>query len=638
MEKNKDLKWIQKQYGDGMRDLCRKCFPELLEKEYKGVLQKIFEDNFCQQKELAHDIEEQDMVYEFRTYVYSIADKMIGEKTDDKKIIHSNKTAKELLDEAGYILFDECQTEEDIQKFKKYYAQGEALCTFYGKRLETDRVWFIVKKNVDSIKRENFNNPQREDEYGTSVLSIQFSRGKNSVCSIKCRYNHKVYNPDCTFKNNLDNIIPGLAEAFCRDYGIKISSSNSRKFELHGYVKANNGVLYKCHSQTDDIAYCSNNVVIRDGEPEVLIGNKLLLDGFVFDSKNRTITSEIEDSFLDAFSGVKIKNIGIENNTVTIKIEGQKDVIITYDNNHRITSYHNENITKIDSDYCGFLSHCKGLKEVSLPNVTEVGERFLSGCKNLESLSMQNLRKCGDEFCAMSQKMKELKLPNLTDIGNRFLYVILDLEVLELPSARVIGNEFCEFNQKLTRLSLPNVVRVGSEFLLRNKVLNFLEMPKVEKIGNDFCSENEKLLSLHLPSVTKVGNEFLSWNDDLEDLELPNVRVIGDGFCAHNATVKKFYGPEIIEIGDGFFMYNYGSIRNMILPNVKEIGDDFLYINPNYSLIAPNLEKMGELQSDYIKKMMPHLVKQPEKFVDDDSMGRDDFDKNNGNNYCMGKC
>ena len=52
----------------------------------------------------------------------------------------------ELFAEAGYILFPECQTEDDIQAFRKYYTDYEELCTFYGNRLDTCRVWFAVKK------------------------------------------------------------------------------------------------------------------------------------------------------------------------------------------------------------------------------------------------------------------------------------------------------------------------------------------------------------------------------------------------------------------------------------------------------------------------------------------------------------
>ena len=75
---------------------------------------------------------------------------------------------------------------------------------------------------MNKIKREDFTNPEREDEYGTSVISIQVTKGDKSFISIKNRYNHSVSNPDATFGNNLDNIAPGLTKAFCSLYDITI--------------------------------------------------------------------------------------------------------------------------------------------------------------------------------------------------------------------------------------------------------------------------------------------------------------------------------------------------------------------------------------------------------------------------------
>ena len=84
------------------------------------------------------------------------------------------------------------------------------LCSFAIKRLQTHHVFFAVKDNALNLKRSDFINPLREDEYSTSVISIQFTKGFNNRISIKSRYNHSVDNPDATFYNNLENIVPGL--------------------------------------------------------------------------------------------------------------------------------------------------------------------------------------------------------------------------------------------------------------------------------------------------------------------------------------------------------------------------------------------------------------------------------------------
>ena len=193
---NNELKTIKKIYGEEMMHLCRELFPSLLEKE--GLLLSILKNNLAPTNCFASDIQKNKLHEEFKDWIYSFIN-----VEENNKII-TNKTPFELMEEKGYTLI-ECKTEDDIQSFKKYYAPNEVLCTIYnGGRLNRCHVFFAVKKNVDEIKR--FPNPQREDDYGTSVISIQFSKGKTSTLSIKNRYNHTVNNPDATFSNNLENI------------------------------------------------------------------------------------------------------------------------------------------------------------------------------------------------------------------------------------------------------------------------------------------------------------------------------------------------------------------------------------------------------------------------------------------------
>ena len=193
-----DLKEIKNAYGEKMSQLCRELFSTLL--ETKGLLYKILTSKFNEDRFLYEDIISNNKQADFKDYIYSFIDV----EKNNKRI--TNKTPQELCSEAGYNLY-ECKTEEDIQSFKKYFKKEESLCTFNGNRLDSHYVFFAVKKNVDDIKRENFTTPNRQDEYGTSVISIQFTKGKTNTLKITNRYNHKVNNPDATYSNNLDNIM-----------------------------------------------------------------------------------------------------------------------------------------------------------------------------------------------------------------------------------------------------------------------------------------------------------------------------------------------------------------------------------------------------------------------------------------------
>ena len=175
------------------------------------------------------DLVAKNRVEQFKNALYGILN---FEKTESYDI---QETPEELMKKAGYTLY-KCETNEDILKFKKYYAKGEELCTFNdSQRINNYTVFWAVKDDVDRIKRENFSQPRRQDEYGTSVISIQFSKGLESTLSIKNRYNHTVEYCDSTFSNDLENIQAGLTDSFKKFYGIQLVNGG-QKFELPGYV------------------------------------------------------------------------------------------------------------------------------------------------------------------------------------------------------------------------------------------------------------------------------------------------------------------------------------------------------------------------------------------------------------------
>ena len=313
-----DLKIIKKKYGEEMAHFCRDAFATILEQE--GVLANLLLKWFEPSKFLYKDLQEEDLELAFKDFIYKQFDQKHEEKTDS-----NIKTPQELLSEAGYDLY-ECKSEEDIQSFKKYYAPREELCTFRGGRLDKCYVFFAVKKNVDTIKREDFKNPKRQDLYGTSVISIQFDRNEYHCLSIKNRYNHTVDYCDSTFSNNLDNIIEGLTDSFAMHYGLKQSFVN--RFEIPQYIKDNNGKYYKYNYEIDNTYYCPNNIILKQHEPIRLPKERYILaDYFVIDMKENTISNYTnnEDSFLNIKNN-PIKNISVDakTNSKIIKLETMK--------------------------------------------------------------------------------------------------------------------------------------------------------------------------------------------------------------------------------------------------------------------------------------------------------------------------
>ncbi len=503
---NNDLKIIKKKYGEEMMHLCRDLFPTLLEKE--GLLPSLLLHSFHESHSLAQDIISEQLEYEFKSYIYQQVD---VNDVENNKITKIDKTPEELLKDAGYQLY-ECHTEEDIQMFKKYYAPGEELCTFQGGRLHRCHVFFVVKDNVDEIKREDFIKPSREDVYGTSVMSIQFTKDFSHTLSIKNRYNHRVNNPDSTFANNLDNIIPGLTDSFDKYYGMH-QQFTCDNFELPGYVKANDGKYYKYNCEIGNVYYCEDNVIIDNFEVKEYPKEKyLVFDYFILDLQSKMASLydlDIVDSFPDILD--EIEKINIEKDgdkkTVVIKQRGQEDaVLLGLDRSNNLVSFRNNHVENIPND---FLSYNERLKVLEMENAVIIGDNFL--CSNWD--------------------LETLELSNATIIGNSFLNENRSLCHIELPKVTNIGQGFLEYNQLISSCQFPSLEVIGNYFMRCNKKLNQIELPKATMIGNFFLEYNENINRVYLPEVKEIGISFLKCNKKLSSIELPKGISIGKNSC-----------------------------------------------------------------------------------------------------------
>ena len=544
---NQDLKIIKKKYGEKMMHLCRTLFPTILEEE--GLLPKLLESKFYPSRFLYNDIIENNLVLEFQELMYDTIKK--------EKIIEIDveETPSELLDKAGYILY-ECKTEKDIQSFKKYYKKGEELCTFRGGRLNSCYVFFAVKKDVENIKREDFENPKRQDLYGTSVISIQVGR-VNSYLSIKNRYNHRVINPDATFNNNLDNIIPGLTKSFNDNYDFSISKERKKSFELPRYVKANDGKYYKYNYEINNIYYCPDNIIIENFEVNRTYQDKsryIIFDYFILDMKEKTISlydDYAHETFQYYHKNIEQIEIKKENNKkyVILKKLNHK-IIITLDNENKMISYHNDLITEIGSY---FLYFNKYLKEIYLDNVIEIESYFMGFNYILNHLQMPLLQKCGNDFLMQNEDLREIRFPNLENVDNNFIWRNQNIEKVYLPELKEVGDHFLTSNECLNYLELPNLIKAGDNFLRVNEIIAFLYAPFLIEVGSEFMALNNSLTSLELPNLKSFGYFFLEKNTKLKELRLPKLEEIGVHYLKYNTKIKILEIPEVIS---NRFIYN----------------------------------------------------------------------------------
>ena len=434
-----DLKLIKKYYGENMMHLCRTLFPTIL--ETSGLLFSLLEKHFAYSKFLYDDIVNNNLINNFKNFIYCL----IGVK---KEQIVTLKTPQQLLKKAGYILY-ECKTEKDIQSFRKYYKSNEELCTFDGNRLSTCHVFFAVKENVHEFKREDFSEPKRQDNYGTSVISIQFSKGEVNTLSIKNRYNHTVRNPDATFSNNLENIVGGLTKSFERYYHLNINQNNSEDFELPGYVLANDGKFYKYNYEINNIYYCPNNIIIDNFEVKKDYQEKekyILGDYFLIDLVNKKVKIYDEktyDSFIDGLKDIDkidvIRDKQTGNRFINIKPSVGSTIIIELDKFNRIIGYKNNNQKFVS--IC-FLMYNEALKKIEMNELIRMESLCLRNNKGLKKISFPKIVSIGDLFLEHNDDLLLADFPSLKEMGYGCFNNSWTLDFLNAPKLKKVSDEW----------------------------------------------------------------------------------------------------------------------------------------------------------------------------------------------------
>ena len=405
----------------------------------------------------------------------------------------------ELLYSAGYdAVYADTRAKQDA--IKPYFAKNEELCTFRDPdRYKNYYIVNVVHRDADKLQRKQFTKPEREDAYGTSVMSIQILKTGGFI-SIKNRYNHAVQSPDNTYYSNPDNIVPGLAAALSKYFNVTFDAQSA--ILPSGYTVIDNH-LCKVNIEAGNTYYGADFVATDGKITPIDKRSQIVMDDSVFDLKSKgTIFNN--KNYLDGGSSV-----------ASIFADQARDKKI------HITKTP-DGATRLSCDDDTYVDVIDGqIVAVSFPNLTHLPTAF-----------MYNNRKC-----------RKVLLPNAHGTAHNLLLNDPELEEIDISQVEALGNNSLYAAKKLKHLSVPNVKTVGFNVLRDARSLEKLEMPAVETIEEMFLMNGYAMRHLSLPNVREIGDHFMQHNKHLETLDIHNVRKIGQYVLSHNSKLTGLYTP-----------------------------------------------------------------------------------------------
>lgn len=576
-----EYKNLKRKWGEDFAKFCRSNLSTVLEEN--GLLSEILESKFTPSHYLFEDLQSQCQEIEFKNYIMGLYfEKKQGQKAQKKKDI---PTPEELMDKAGYTLY-KCETNDDVLSFKKFYQPGkETLCTFGDPtRIRENFIFFAVKKNVDEIRREDFTDPKRQDEYGTSVISLQFQKGTKNILSIKNRYNHAVENCDATFSNDPENIIAGLTEAFEHHYNLTMQGNN--KFFPENYVLAQDGKYYRYNHEHNNTYYCADNVIVKNGQVTEYDKSKfILVDDFLLDLKEKSMVHLTDFLGCDPetivptdITKIDVKD-GAKKGDRKIKISTKSGNVIEMlvNNKGQMIEYFNKDVVFLPSMA---FEQQKYLKKFSAPNLIEMKEYCLQNSRFLEKLDTENLRIMGGSCLWDCWFLENLDLPNLEQMEDNCLKLNRFLKNFNAPKLRAIG-EYCLGRvEEFQELNLPSLEKIGQFSFTRCQSLKKINLPNLENIDDMCFSYLPKVEELSLPKLRSIGCNCFQDISNVKTVDLPSATCVGNNSLQNIPLCEEINAPNLYIVNPGCFVRTDSLKTSNIPPQREEHYINHSYWNP----------------------------------------------------------
>ncbi len=412
----------------------------------------------------------------------------------------------ELLDRAGYDAFyaDDLEKQNSI---KKYYAPGELLCTFNDKaRYKKYHIVQAVRKDVDTIKRSDFvGKEERDDAYGTSVISIQIAK-EGGFISIKNRYNHTVEACDHTFGSNPDNIIPGLTGALKDHFNVDFSANSS--LLPNGFVLMGDQI-FRHHTERDNI-YFGDQAWAKDGQIHTADrgAGDAVFDEYYFDNRTKSLSRiniNSHDRFVDDFNAAYGGNKGLH-----VDKDGKlllHDELLIGAENSRIKTLYLPELTKLGPFA---LEQCDALEHFEAPKLKTMDAFSLRHARGLKTFRAPVLESMDDLCLENTASLTDTHVPSLKLMGNDCFYNAKVLKSFEAPSLESMNGRCFNNAYKLEYFQADRLNIMDFQCLQNATSLRSFIAPELETMqGRCLYKVGRSLIHFDAPKLREVGDEVL---------------------------------------------------------------------------------------------------------------------------------
>ncbi len=537
-----------------------------------------------------------------------------------------------LLDRAGYDAFyaDSLEKQNSITH---YYEKDELLCTFKdADRYKRYHIIHAIKKNVHEIKRENFRGiEQRDDAYGTSVISIQILKTGGFI-SIKNRYNHTVNACDNTFYSNPDRIIEGLSFALRKYFHVDFAAKKM-VFLPNDYIFVNNKIL-KYDVEKNNV-YIGDGFYCKDNSIHVIDKNsQLQIDSFILDLRTKKIlnpTNEASSLFKILKKEIEGETLQVQNKNGLVTVLGKQGEILTLKERglrsitlrkvetlperafYKHPTLQEVHALSVQSCLQDVLAYCPNLKKVFFEKLNHLRFSFLEGSNCLVHaplIESQGVKFFGAVAFDMNKKKFLTKGPFSSDL----LSLLENTLLFKNITYQQEGDEFvalCEGKtcfkfkgDKLLEMTLSSQGEFKKEWVIRNLPdLEILNAPNVTAFADNNIECCPRLKRVSLPKVQVLGEGCVSNCDELEEVFAPNLEYVGNYSFSHNKMLKKIDLPELKEVKN-VACFSFSGYEEINAPQLIRAGYGFCKENPHLKKIyMPMLKCIAEFSFMGLKEL-----------------------------------